>query len=159
MFKLLGSISVILAAGIIGIKKYTQLYERRRILCAVRDGAERIRDNIRCKCMPLYDCFLCGGEFFERASFYMTDGLLPSAAVKCATEEVSFFIDRDRDSLQRFSDGLCSEDCEGQLRNVELLIAETGRNIEHAESQLETRGRLFIKGSFLIAAAVVLVLI
>lgn len=159
MFKLLGSVAVILASGIIGIKKYTELYERARLLGVVRDGAERIRDNIRCKCMPLYDCFLCGGEFFERASYYMNEGSLPSVAVKSAAAEVGVFLTCDRDAIYRFSDGLCSEDCEGQLRNIELLIVETEKNIEHAKKQLETRGRLFIKGSFLLAAAVVLVLI
>ncbi len=159
MFKLLGSIVVILASGLIGMKKYSELYERKRMLCAVHDGAERIRDNLRCKCMPLHDCFLCGGEFFEKAAQHMAEGGLPSAAVKSAADEMHCFQKEDTEVIYRFSDGLCSEDCAGQIRNIEIFLAETQRSIEHAKTQLETKGKLFIKGSLLIATAIVLVLI
>lgn len=159
MFKVLGSIAVILASGLIGMRKYSELYERKRMLCAVRDGAERIRDNLRCKCMPLYDCFLCGGEFFEKAASHMSEGVLPSVAVRNAADSETCFSKEDAEIIYRFSDGLCSENCDGQMRNLEIFLSETQKNIDNATTQLDTKGKLFIKGSLLTATAIVLILI
>lgn len=159
MFKIIGSVAVIMASGFIGIKKYAELYERKRMLFAIRDGAERIYDNLRCMCMPLYDCFLQGGEFFKKAAQCMADGMLPTDAVKKIADELQCFCEEDRLLLYRFSDGLSSEDCGGQIRNAELFLSEIKKNTENACQALETKGKLFVKGSLLIAGAVVLVLI
>lgn len=159
MFKIIGSMAVIVASGLLGISKYSELCERRRMLCAVRDGAERIRDNLRCMCMPLYECFLTGGEFFEKAALKMTAGDSPESAIKNTAVQYCCFKKKDVDCIYRFSEGLGCEDCDGQIRNVEMLISGTEKNIEEAVSEINTKGKLFVKGSFLIAAAVVLVLI
>ncbi len=159
MFKLLGSIVVIMASGLIGLEKYAGMYERQRMLNLICEGAERIRDNLNCMCMPLYDCFLCGGEFFSKVASYMTEGETPSdSVIKAADREKSLSKD-DRETLYRFAGGLLSENCEGQIRNVDILIEEIKHNTADATLQLKSRGKLFIKGSVLIAAAVVLLFI
>ena len=159
MFKIIGAMTVIITAGFFGIKKYGEFYERKRILLIMRDGAEKIRSNLKCMCMPLYECFLCGGEFFENAAKRISEGELPSAAVKASCERLCQLTKEDRDCVIRFADGLFANDCEGQVRNAELFITEIERRIENASFELETKGKLFVKGSFLTAAAVVLILI
>ena len=159
MFKIIGGAAVILAAGFIGIRKYSELYERKRFLCIIRDGAEKIRNNLKCMCMPLYECFLRGGEFFEKAAHNISRGELPSEAVKAAVDGVYQLTEEDRECVRRFADGLSANDCEGQIRNTEIFIAELEQRIKKASAELETKGKLFVKGSFLAAAALVLILI
>lgn len=158
MFKIIGAVIVIVTAGFIGIRKYSELYERKKILCTIRDGAEKIRGNLSCMCMPLYECFLQGGEFFKKAAKTISEGELPATAVKMSADRMEL-TSEDIDCVYRFADGLCAMDCEGQIRNAELFIKELERQIEKASSELETKGKLFVKGSFLAAAAVVLILI
>lgn len=159
MFKIIGAMIIIIAAGIIGIGKYGEFYERKRLLCIIRDGAEKIRNNLKCMCMPLYECFLCGGEFFEKAAQNIAEGELPTDAVKTVAFRMERLTDEDRDCVYRFADGLSANDCEGQIRNTEFFLTELERRIEKASSELETKGKLFVKGSFLAATALVLILI
>lgn len=159
MLKLIGAAAVILAAGLLGMKKYSDLYERRRNLCIVRDGAAKIENSLRCMCMPHYECFLSAGSFFEKAAINMSGGLLPSEAVRQAAGEVSVFSKEDREIIERFADGLCAQDREGQLSNISLFIKELDTNISRAENDVQTKGTLFVKGSILTAAALVLMII
>lgn len=159
MLRLAGAAAVILAAGLIGMKKYNDLYERRRNLSLVRDGAQKIEDTLRCMCAPLYDCFLSAGSFFERAAILMTEGLMPSEAVLQASESVSFFTKEDREIFERFANGLCAQDTMGQLTNISLFIKELDTSIERAQNDVNTKGTLFVKGSILTAAALVLMII
>ena len=159
MFKLIGAMAVIIAAGFIGLRKYCELYERKRLLCIIRDGTEKIRGNLKCMCMPLYECFLHGGEFFENAAKAVCEGELPRIAVSISADRFHHLTSEDKECIRRFADGLCADDCDGQIRNTELFITELDRQIEKASSELETKGKLFVKGSFLAAAALVLILI
>ena len=159
MFKIIGAAAVIIAAGLIGNGKYSEYCERKRILCILRDGAEKIRSNLKCMCMPLYECFLYAGEFFEKAAGIMAQGELPSSAVKTLARELHQLTKEEKDCVYRFADGLCAKNCEGQIRNTELFISELERLIEKATGELNTKGKLFVKGSLLIAAALVLILI
>ena len=158
MFKILGSIAVIVSAGMLGTGRYAKLRERKYALEAVRDGAQKIHNNLRCMCMPLYECFLDGGVFFNKAAFYMQQGLLPGDAVKKAGKEFCFSED-DYNSVCRFSEGLMAADCEGQIRNTLYFIGELEKNIAKADKDMETKGKLFIKGSLLTATAVVIILL
>ena len=72
MFKIIGAVIVIGAAGLIGMSKYSRLYERKRNLSLILSGAERIHNNLKCMCMPLYECFLAGGDFFRKAADKMS---------------------------------------------------------------------------------------
>ncbi len=159
MFKLMGSAMVIMAAGLIGAGKYSSMCERLRMLAIICDGAERIRNNLKCMCMPLYESFLHGGEFFSKVSEYMAKGESPPDSVKMATDTVNCLEREDRELLFRFSEGLSRENCDGQIRNLDFLIEEIKKSMENAKQQLDGKGRLFLKGSLLVAAAVVLVLI
>lgn len=159
MFRIIGAVTVIITAGFIGIKKYGEFYERKRLLLIMRDGAEKIRGNLKCMCMPLYECFIHGGEFFEKAAKRISEGELPSSAVKISCDRLCQLTKEDRECVLRFAEGLSANDCEGQVRNAELFITEIERQIEKASMELETKGKLFVKGSFLVAAAVVLILI
>ena len=66
---------------------------------------------------------------------------------------------RDRECIYRFAEGLNAGDCKGQLANVELFISEMDRCVDHSEKELCAKGTLFIKGSILTAAAVVLIML
>ncbi len=159
MLKLVGAAVVLLAAGLIGMKKYNDLYERRRNLCIVRDGAQKIENTLRCMCAPLYDCFLSAGSFFEKAAILVAEGMMPSEAVREATRSVSFFTKEDKEIFERFANGLCAQDALGQLANLSLFIKELDINIERAQKDVNTKGTLFVKGSILTAAALVLIII
>lgn len=159
MFKFIGAIIVIGAAGLIGMSRYSQLYERKRTLSLISDGAEKIHNNLKCMCMPLYECFLSGGEFFSKAAKKIADGASPGEAVREVAYTMSYLTQEDISIIERFSEGLSAHNCDGQMRNTELFIKELSRNIEKSAEDLETKGKLTVKGSILAAAAVVLVLI
>lgn len=159
MFKLIGAAAVILSSGLIGIKKYNEFYERKHILQSIRDGAQKIKNNLSCMCMPLYECFLSGGEFFEKAALDIKRGELPSEAVRNTVFLTHCLKKEDKDIILRFADGLSACDCNGQLANIELFLREIEGSIEEALGELKTKGALFVKGSLLAAAAVVLILI
>ena len=110
-------------------------------------------------CMPLYECFLSGGEFFEKAALCIKSGELPSEAVRNTALVTQCLKKGDKDIILRFADGLCAYDCNGQIANIELLLREIDGSIEDASGELKTKGTLFVKGSILAAAAVVLILI
>ena len=116
--------AVIIAAGLIGGGKYSELYERKRLLYNIRDGAEKIRNNLSCMCMPLYECFLSGGEFFGKAAKEMSGGALPSEAVTLQAKKLHRLTADDRECIFRFANGLCANVCDGQIRNAELFIKE-----------------------------------
>ena len=99
MFRIIGAVTVIITAGFIGIKKYGEFYERKRLLLIMRDGAEKIRGNLKCMCMPLYECFIHGGEFFEKAAKRISEGELPSSAVKISCDRLCQLTKEDRDAL------------------------------------------------------------
>lgn len=159
MFKLLGGAVIILSFGLMGMKKYTEIYERKRILQNIQSGAEKIKNNLRCMCMPLYECFLFSGEFFENAGRNMENGLMPSEAVKDTAQSYHFLNKEDKEVIERFADGLSAQDCDGQIANIELFLKETEKLIEHASKELMTKGTIFLKGSLLGGAALVLLLI
>lgn len=159
MLKLIGSALVFLCATYMGMSKYQEMYKRKRGLSGIRDGAIKIRDNLRCMCMPLYESFLSSGEFFEIAASNIRSGMLPMEAVKEACQKSRHLNEMDRECIHRFAEGLCAGDCKGQLANVEMFISEMDRCVDHAERELGTKGTLFIKGSILTAAAVVLLMI
>ena len=159
MFKIIGAAVVIMAAGLIGMGKYNELYERKCILAEIKAGAERILSSLKCMCMPLYECFLGGGDFFKKAAELIADGMLPSDAVKNTVLDVRCITKEERETVMRFADGLCAEDCEGQVRNAELFLSEIERYIESADAELNTKGKLFVKGSLLGATALVLILV
>ena len=159
MLKLIGSALVFLCATYMGMSKYQEMYKRKRVLSGIRDGGIKIRDNLRCMCMPLYESFLSSGEFFEDAASNIQSGLLPMEAVKEACRSNRFLSKRDRECIHRFAEGLGAGDCKGQLANVEMFISEMDRCVDHSDKELCTKGTLFIKGSILAAAAVVLMML
>lgn len=159
MFKIIGAVIVIGAAGLIGMSKYSRLYERKRNLSLILNGAERIHNNLKCMCMPLYECFLDGGEFFRKAAEKMSEGVTPTDAVMEVAQNMTSLTKEDISALERFSKGMSVHNCEGQMRNTELFINELSRNIKKSAEDLETKGKLAVKGYFLAATAVVLVLI
>ena len=159
MLKLIGSALIFLCATYMGMSKYQDMYKRKRELSGIRDGAIKIRDNLRCMCMPLYESFLSSGEFFEIAAANIRSGQLPAEAVKEACRKNRCLREVDRECIQRFAKGLCAGDCKGQLANVEIFISEMDRCVDHAQKELGTKGTLFIKGSILTAAAVVLLML
>lgn len=150
---------MILAAGLMGIKKYAELYERKRILQTIRNGAEKIKNNLRCMCMPLYECFLNADDFFKEAGELIGKGEFPSEAVRNTVFMYHCLKKEDRDIIFRFADGLTAQDCSGQIANVELFLKEIEGSINNASAELNTKGTLFVKGSLLISAAMVLLLI
>lgn len=150
---------VILSSGLIGITKYNELYERKIALRSICDGAQRIKNSLSCMCAPLYECFLSGGAFFEKAALDMREGNPPGVAVRNGALGEHCLKKEDREKILRFADGLSAPDCTGQLANIELFIKEIEISMEDAAKELKTKGTLFVKGSILAALAVVLVLV
>lgn len=159
MFKLIGSAIILIASALFGINKYNTYYERKRLLLAIRDGVEQVENNLRCACPPLYDCFLCSGEFFEKAALLIGQGAYPQEAVKEAARSFHFLKKEDVALIDRFAAGLCAQDLAGQLSNTAYFSSQLEKNIIVAEDELNSRGKLFLKGCLLTAAAVVILLI
>ena len=159
MFKIIGAASVIIAAMLYGIKKYNAFFERKWILESIRDGSIRVENVIRCMCAPLDEGFMHGGEFFISAAEKIRQGMLPSEAVRDAAAELHILKSEDLRITEGFAEGLCARDREGQLSNLRLFITALDSNIKNAASELETRGKLCVKGSILVAAAIVMLLI
>ena len=159
MFKIIGSAVVILGATILGMMKYNDFAERKRILESLYDGAVKIRDILKCCCPPLHESFAEGGEFFERASQRIREGILPSEAVSETLEKYSSLKEDDKNIIRRFARGLGAEDCDGQISNVELFINGIKGSLSDAEAELRSKGGLYVKGSILTATAVVLLLV
>ena len=159
MFKLIGSIIIMLSSVLFGMKKYNEYHERKHFLCVIFDGAVSVQNNLRCMCLPLYECFLQGGEFFEKVALLIKDGLLPQDAVTTLSRSFHMLKDSDLCLIERFSAGLSSEDVKGQLANTEFFIKELEKQISDADTELNSKGKLFLKGSILLAAALVLLLI
>lgn len=142
-----------------GMGKYSNFYERRRLLQSIYDGSIKIKETIRCMCAPLHESFLWGGEFFCLASRKIGEGLLPEEAVNESAREFPSLTAEDRRLISRFAHGLGATDCKGQLSNLELFTNDMEKALAVATAELNTRGKLYVKGSILTAAAVVLLLI
>lgn len=159
MFKIIGAVVVILSAGLFGMKKYNEIFERKRVLQEIYDGCMQVANSLRCMCLPLHESFLCGGSFFESAAGKIGGGVLPCEAVKDTARSLHLLTEEDLRIVERFAEGLIAEDCRGQLANIELFSQSLKAEIKNAGDELASRGKLYLKGSILTAAAVVLLLI
>lgn len=142
-----------------GMKKYSDFSERKRILSDIYDGAIKVSNSLRCACLPLHESFLVGGDFFENAATGIRHGKLPMQAVEESMSQYPVLKNADKLNILRFARGLDAKDCNGQLANLDIFINDTKKALAESESELNTKGRLYIKGSMLIAAAIVLLLI
>lgn len=159
MFKIIGSMVVLLSATLLGMKKYNDFFERRKILESIRDGSMQVENSLRCMCLPLHESFIGGGEFFKSAAKKISAGMLPEEAVRETAHNIHTLNSEDLQLIERFALGLCAQDCKGQLANIRLFINELDGKIAHATNELNTRGKLYVKGSILTAAAIVLLLV
>ena len=143
----------------LGIGKYNSLFERKRLLQNIYDGSIKIKETIRVIHSPLHESFLMGGDFFKSASEKIGKGLLPEDAVNESMAEFPSLKEDDKRIISRFARGLNAQDFAGQISNLELFSEDIKRNISHATQELDTKGRLYVKGSILCAMAIVLLLI
>ena len=142
-----------------GMKKYTDISDRKKLLTQLLDGGIKIKNLLRCACLPLHEAFLSGGAFFEKASEKIRQGDLPYRAVESVLSQFSSLKKEDKDLIFRFARGLDAADREGQLSNLEIFIKDMEKALSRAETDLLTKGTLYVKGSILTAAAIVLFLI
>lgn len=156
MLKIMGSSIVLLCATYVGMNKYHELYSRKKALTDICDGSIKICNDLRCMCMPLDESFRSSGKFFARAAEIIRKGQLPSEAVRAVCAKEYALKKEDKDCIYRFADGLCADDCQGQIANTQMFIAGMKERISDAEKELNVKGKLFIKGSFLAAAAIIL---
>lgn len=159
MFKITGAIAVMLSATLFGMNQYTDFLTRKKVLQSIRDGSVQVGNTLRCMCSPLHESFMCGGKFFISAAEKIACGTSPQEAVIESAKEFHGLRQEDFNIIERFAMGLCAQDCKGQITNIELFIKSLDIQITHASSELDTRGKLYVKGSILTAAAVVLLLI
>ena len=159
MFKIIGSAIVILSATIFGMSRYNALFERKKTLLEILDGARKIKAELSCLQSPLHEIFMGCGTLFENSATRIMDGTTPSEAVKDSAREMCFLKDEDLRIIERFASGLCASSCEGQLSNLAVFIQEIEKNLNDANSQLSRKGTRYVKGSILTAAAIVLLLI
>ena len=158
MFKLIGAVIVLLSSTLFGMSKYSRIFERQRCLYEIRDGSMRMENIIRCMNSPLHEAFLSGGSFFEDSAEKIKGGILPSEAVWETAQKMPL-TKHDLSIIRRFSEGLCAEDSKGQIENMKLFIKELDGAIASSVRELETRGKLYVKGSILVGAAFVLMII
>ena len=142
-----------------GMKKYSDFSERKRLLESLYDGGVKVRDALKCCCKPLHESFMEGGEFFETAAQKIREGELPERAVLGSLDRYCALKDTDKKILSRFAHGLRAQDCDGQISNLELLINAIKLSLSDATTELKSKGGLYVKGSILAAAAVVLLMI
>ena len=143
----------------LGIGKYNSLFERKRLLQSIYDGSIKIKETIRCIHAPLDESFLSGGDFFSSASKKIKSGYLPEDAINESMLEFPALTEDDKRLIARFARGLNAEDFTGQIANIELFSEDIKRSIAQATKELDTKGRLYVKGSILSAMAIVLLLI
>ena len=91
-----------IAALLFGINKYNEIYERKRILIAIRDGARKIKNDLSSMCLPLHESFLDAGEFFLEAAHFTKEGMLPQEAVNTAAQKVPCLKKGDIECICRF---------------------------------------------------------
>ncbi len=159
MFKIIGATVVLLSATLFGMKKYNEIFERKRTLQEIYDGCTQVKNSLRCMCLPLHESFLCGGSFFESAAEKIANGVLPCDAVKDTAFSLHVLSGEDLRIATRFAEGLVAQDCAGQLANIERFAEALKEEIKNASLELNSRGKLYVKGSILTAAAAVLLLI
>ena len=159
MVKLVGAAIVILGATLYGMKKYSDISMRKKFLEELFDDAAKIKNSLQCACLPLHECFLSGGEFFKTAASKIKTGELPSQAIEDSLQAYPILKIRDKECLRRFANGLGAGDCNGQIANLDIFINDVGKILKEAEDELNIKGKLYIKGSILSAAAIVLLLI
>lgn len=148
-----------LAATMAGMKKYQELFDRKRTLQNILDGSVKIKETLRCVCLPLHESFLYGGEFFFLASEKINEGMLPETAVTECAKQIPCLRVEERNIFERFAHGLDARDCQGQISNLEVFIKDLENALSVATAELSSKGTLYVKGSILTAAAIVLLLI
>ena len=85
--------------------------------------------------------------------------MLPEEAIKDTAHGVKVLKKEDLNIIERFASGLSAQDLKGQIANMELFTKLLETEIKNATDELNNRGKLYVKGSMLTAAAVVLLLI
>ena len=148
-----------IAALLFGTGKYNEFYERKRVLSEIREGARKIKNDLLSVCLPLHESFFDAGEFFKEAAQSIKQGSLPQEAVNYTAQKTRWLKKSDIEAIGRFSNGLSAYDKEGQLSNIDLFLKELDSLVEKSKEELETKGMLFVKGSVLLGAAIVLILI
>ena len=159
MFKIIGAVAVMIGALLFGTGKYNEIYERKRILGEILEGTRKIKNDLLSVCLPLHESFFNAGDFFKEAATEIKKGELPQQAVNNTVQKIRWLKQSDIDVIRRFSSGLSAYDKEGQLANIDLFIKELENLFNKSKTELETKGVLFVKGSVLLGAAIVLILI
>ena len=159
MLKITGSAVVMLSATLFGMRKYNAYFERKKTLQEILDGCRLIESRLVCMHAPLHESFMESGDFFESARQKILSGLLPEEAVKDTAHELHFLKKEDLGIIERFASGLCASSCDGQLSNLGVFKSELEKMLEDAAGELNLKGKLCVKGSILVAAAIVLLLI
>lgn len=148
-----------IAAVFAGAKKYYALRARCETLYSVRRSVKQTAENLKCMCLPLYECFERCDGIFNAAFKYMNEGLAPEDAVKKAADKSLFLKNDDKKLLFDFASGLNADNCESQIANAALLEKNIDMQIESAQHDFNTRGKLCLQGGVLLGAAAVLILI
>ena len=129
------------------------------MICSIYDGLAQVENTIRCTCAPLHESFKAGGEFFYTAAEKISEGYSPEAAVIESASAISSLNKEDMNLILRFAKGLNADDCKGQIDNLMLFKSGLDKQLTHAVNELQSKGKLYIKGSILTAMAVVLILL
>ena len=159
MLKIIGSVIVILSATLFGMGKYNALFKRKKTLAEILDGARKTYSKLSSFHAPLHEAFDDGGEFFESASKKIINGQLPEEAVKETACDLQCLTGEDAEIIERFASGLSATSCEGQISNLAVFITGIEKQLEKSENELGSKGKLFVKGSMLVAAAIVLLMV
>ncbi len=159
MIKITGTLLMLTAFLIIGLKKRYALIGRLSILRASEAAAMTAYSRLKCMCMPLDECFSGSGGLFSDAADRMTDGEMPREAMHNAAIANRFLKSCDKAVFSDFADGLTLSDCAGQLSNLEMLRERLRPLTAEAADDAARLGKLCVEGFFLAGAAFALILI
>lgn len=159
MLKFTGAFLLFMAAVLIGAGKYNQMCSHRHTLEGIISSLRLMEGVLRSSHAPLEECFLKAGGIFLQTSELIKEGMSPAGAVQKTASMCLTLSDRDKDAFDRFASGLSAPDFEGQLLNIKAFTNELSNELEDAVQNIKTKGSLMLRGSFLVGAAIFILVI
>lgn len=159
MFKTVGALALFTASVLFGYREYFRICCRRRFFEETVSAIKITQGMLRCRCAPLDECFLQSGGIFKKAARYIEEQIPPPDAVKRAAREETLLNNEEREHFYFFADGLCAEDCAGQMANAALFESMMEGCYKKAAEEVGQRGALALRGSVLLGCAVVILLL
>ena len=154
MLKFMGALLLFVATVLVGAERYNKMCCHRQMLGSVISSLRIMEGVLRSTHAPLEECFFKTGGFFSQTATCIREGISPARAVEKTVMQCENLSKQDKDALKRFAVGLSAPDFEGQLLNIKALTDELSLRFAEAEQSIKSNGQLMLRGSFLVGAAI-----